>query len=49
MAPVNQAMPGRIARPLVTDYGYIILELKRIGLTFGGLLLLLIIVARLLH
>jgi hypothetical protein len=35
----------RAQRALVTDYGYIIDELKRIGITFAGLIILLIIIA----
>ncbi|HTE85726.1 MAG TPA: hypothetical protein VK821_13430 [Dehalococcoidia bacterium] len=52
-APVAVAAPAastaRAARTLITDYGYVVGELKRIGLTFGGLIVLLILIARRLH
>lgn len=47
--PQAQAPTPRASRMLVTDYGYIVSEMKRIGLTLGGLVLLLLIIARLLH
>jgi hypothetical protein len=43
-----QAATPRASRMLVVDYGYVVSELKRIGLTFGGLIILLLIIARLL-
>jgi hypothetical protein len=46
---VTAARPQRASRMLVTDYGYVVDELKRIGLTFGGLIVLLIVISRLLH
>jgi hypothetical protein len=39
----------RPARGLVTDYGYVVSEMKRIGLTFGGLIVLLVIISRFLQ
>jgi hypothetical protein len=36
----------RASRGLITDYGYVVDELKRIGLTFGGLIVLLIVISR---
>jgi hypothetical protein len=36
----------RASRGLITDYGYVIDELKRIGLTFGGLFVLLVVISR---
>jgi len=41
--------PMRQARALVTDYGYVLAELEKVGYTFAFLILLLIVVARLLH
>lgn len=40
---------GRQARVFVTDYSYVVTELQRVGLTFGGLILLLIVISRLIH
>ncbi len=48
-ARVRPAGPQRPARAFVTDYSYVVNELKRIGLTFGGLIVLLVIISRLLH
>jgi hypothetical protein len=47
-APAPAQAP-RAGRALVTDYGYVVGELKRIGLTFGGLIVLLIVISRFLH
>jgi len=41
--------PGRQARALVTDYGYVLAELEKVGYTFAVLILVLIVVARLLR
>jgi len=38
----------RPSRALVADYGYVVSEMKRIGITFAGLILLLIVISRLL-
>jgi hypothetical protein len=43
------APPPRASRALVADYGYVVTELKRIGFTFGGLIVLLILLSRFLH
>jgi hypothetical protein len=43
------AVGPRPSRALITDYGYVVSELKRIGLTFGGLVVLLVILSRRLH
>jgi hypothetical protein len=48
-ARVGPAASPRASRALVTDYSYIVSELKRIGLTFGGLIVLLVIISRFLH
>jgi len=48
-ARVGPATPQRGSRALITDYGYVVGEMKRIGLTFGGLIVLLIIISRFLH
>lgn len=40
---------ARPSRGLFTDYGYVVSELQRIGITFAGLIVLLIILTRLLH
>jgi len=39
----------RSSRAVATDYGYVVSELKRIGITFGGLVILLLVVSRLLR
>ena len=48
-ATVTAAPTTRASRALITDYGYVVDELKRIGLTFGGLIVLLVIIARVLY
>lgn len=47
--PQTQTPTPRPSRMLVTDYGYVVSEMKRIGLTLGGLVVLLLIIARLLR
>jgi hypothetical protein len=47
--PVEAAVAApatRAGRGLITDYGYVVDELKRIGLTFSGLIVLLIVISR---
>jgi hypothetical protein len=46
--PAVQTAP-RSSRAVATDYGYVVSELKRIGITFGGLVILLLVVSRLLR
>jgi hypothetical protein len=46
---LTRVPPVRQARALITDYGYVMSELERVGLTFGGLILLLVIVSRILR
>jgi hypothetical protein len=41
--------PVRQARALLTDYGFIVSELEKVGYTFAVLIILLIVVARLLR
>jgi hypothetical protein len=41
--------PARTGRALVTDYGYVLAELEKVGYTFAVLILLLLVVARLLR
>jgi hypothetical protein len=43
---VTSPLAIRASRGLITDYGYVVDELKRIGLTFGGLIVLLIVISR---
>jgi hypothetical protein len=48
-AAPSSALPPRPTRGLVTDYGYIVSELQRTALTFGGLIVLLLVISRLLR
>jgi hypothetical protein len=41
--------PVRQARALVTDYGFVLAELEKVGYTFAVLILLLVVIARLLR
>jgi hypothetical protein len=47
--PAATASPSVRATRLITDYGYVVNEMKRIGMTFGGLVILLIVISRLLQ
>jgi hypothetical protein len=52
VAPSRDAVgrpPVRQARALVTDYGFVLAELEKVGYTFAVLILILIVVARLLR
>jgi hypothetical protein len=47
-ARTGAAAAPRPSRALIADYGYVVSEMKRIGITFAGLIILLIVIARLL-
>jgi hypothetical protein len=46
---VGPSLAPRSTRGLITDYGYVVSELQRTALTFGGLIVLLIVISRLLR
>ena len=47
--PSSATPAPRASRAFITDYSYVVSEMKRIGFTFGGLIVLLVVISRMLQ